>query len=471
MPEPSAPQPPAATTESTPAPAAVALEPPAPPPAAPPATEPSPPPAPPAPVAASAPRVPQGDALAIAAPVASPPQAASEAAAVSPAAIAPAVTVAGPDVVLFRHGNDRTAEWLVGAEPLPLDLPADLVAPPFCRPALVVNDLRIELEPGTRAVLGCDTAGAPQLEVVFGAAVIAGVGRLGLVAGDLSGAIETDAAAPVGVEVVLRRPPGAGADATQRSARIIPTAGRVGWQPGTAAGSRDVPVGQAVEWRGGVSSAPELRDAGPLPAWLNGGRTATAFDRRAADALAAGLSAGSPAVPALRELAADRRVENRVAAAAALALVGEFDELARLLVADGAAAVPESLWGRLDEVAVQPALARGARAADAFAAAVTARAPVGAADAVNRFAGGTSDEQLAAGAAAELVAALESPHLAVRRYAIKNLVEIVEPAEIDGLRYRADRPPEALRAGAEWWRMQLERGHLRRAATETSAER
>ena len=427
------------------------------------------------PVATMDQRVPQGDALAIAAPavaippVAAPPPAVTAAAA--PAA-APAALVSGSEIVLFRSAADRGEAWLAGAEQTALDLPADLAAPPFCRPALSVDDMRIVLEPGTRAVLARDAAGVPHLEVVFGAAIIAGPGRLGLVAGELAGAITTGPAAPVGVEVALRRPPGAGADATQRVARIMPTAGRIAWQPAVpAAGEREIAAGQALEWRSDTAGEPLVVDAGPPADWLVGGRADADVERRAADALARRLAAGTAALPGLRELAVHRRVENRLAAAAALALLGEFDELARLLVADGGAALPESLWNRLDAVAVQPALARGARAAEGLAAAVAAHAPPGAADAVIRLARGTSDDDLAAGAAAELVAALESPHLVVRRYALRNLVEVVGATPTDRLRYRADRPPADLRAGAAWWRTQAEQGRIRRTASEGGVDR
>lgn len=474
------PSPPVAAAEPEPAgmQAAVAPQPIAIQPVAPPAAAPVPPPATPPQVSVVEPRVPQGDALAIAAPAASPPVATPQVAAVPATAPVPAAapvvtaaTVSGRDVVLYRAANEPAAAWLAAGEAAPLDVPVDLIAPPFCRPTVVVDDMRITLVPGTRAVLRRDAAGAPQLEVVFGAAVIAGPGRLGVVAGGIAGTIATGPAAPAGVEVALQRPPGADAEATRRLARIVPAVGRITWQPGAGGTGRDVAAGQALEWRSGVVSEPELRDAGPAPDWLDDTSGAAALERRAAAAVAARLAAGGAAVPALRELAAHRRVENRVGAAAALALVGEFDDLARLLVAEGGAALPESLWDRLDAVAVQPALARGARAADAWAAAVAAHAPAGAAAEVIRFARGPTDDELAAGAADELVAALESPHLAVRRYAIKNLVAIVEPPEMDRLRYRADRPPEALRAGAAWWRAQLERGNVRRAGAEGGVDR
>ena len=429
-------------------------------------------------------RVPQGAALAIAAPAAAAAPAAPPVAVAPPQPVAtdPATGVAGRSVVLFRPQAGAEA-WLAGVDRTPLAPPVDLVAPPFCRPTLVTDGLRITLEPGTRAMLTRDADGTPRLEVVFGAAVVAGAGRLGLTAGGLSGSVTADLAAPVGVEATLVRLPGATAASTRRIARILPVAGRLAWcpaeaadgggeaRPGGAGAAADIAAGQALVWRSDAPAAASVEAAGPPPAWLAGRSRDEAIDRRAADTLAQRLVGGAAAVPALDALAADRRQENRVAAASALALVGEFDALARLLVDDGRNALRGGLWARLDAVAVQPALARGPRAADALSRAVAAHAPPNAAESIVRFAHGFTDEELAAGAATELVDALESPHLVVRRYAIENLAEITDADGVDRLRYRADRPVESLREGAAWWRARLEQGRIRRAAEDAAADR
>jgi hypothetical protein len=438
-------------------------------------------PVPPGPVAGDqvGQRVPQGDALAIAAPPARPEPRVPEAVAPRPAAADanPPVAVAGRDVVLFRAQGAAAEPWLAGADRVPLAPPVDLVAPPFCRPLIVIDGVRIALEPGTRAVLTRDADGTPRLELVFGAAAVAGPKRLGLTVGGLSGEVVTDVAVTVGVEATLVRPPGATAATTQRVARIRSHAGGLAWRPAAsadgaadeqAAGVVDVAAGEALAWRSDAPAGTSVEAAGSPPAWLAGRPRDDSVDRWAADALGQGLVAGTGAVPALVALAADRRPELRVAAASTLALVGEFDELARLLVADGREALRDGLWSRLDEVAVQPALARGPRAAEAFAQAIAAHAPA-AADTIVRFAHGLADDELAAGAAEELVAALESPHLVVRRYAIKNLLEITGADGVDRLKYRADRPVESLREGAAWWRARLEQGRIRRGVEAAAA--
>lgn len=420
-------------------------------------------------------RVPRGDALAIAAPAA--PAAAAGPAGPAPAAVQPDAAqarVAGSAVLLQRPRGGAADAWVAGVADAALDLPVDVVSAPFGAPTVVVDDVRIRLAPGTRAVLSRDADGTPRIEVVFGGASAVGAGRLGLTAGRLVGVVEAGLDAPVGVEVTLSRRPGAAAPEAVTVARIMPTAGRIAWRAADGGGDgavedrdpEDVAVGQALVWRSDAAGAPPLQAAGPLPGWLTAPQPGDRFDALAAAALERRLAAGTAAVPALRELASDRRVESRVAAAGTLALVGDFAEAVRLLGADGEAALPDALWSRLESVAVQPALARGPLATETIARAFSDHGPPGAAETIMRFARGFGDDELGAGAAAELVDALESPHLVVRRYAIKTLVEIGGIGGADRLRYRADRPPAALREGAAWWRARLERGLIVRGAPE-----
>jgi hypothetical protein len=433
-------------------------------------------PAPPAAVPAGDRLVPQGAALAIAAPpVPAVPDAGPASAPSPPRAAADRdaadCRIAGTDVLLHRPVGADADAWVVGGEGTPLELPIDLVAPPFSRSQLVVDDTTITLQPGTRAVLTRDPDGTPRLEVVFGAAAVAGAARIGVTTGGLVGMVAAGPASPVGVEVTLDRRPGAPAESTERFARIMPAAGGMAWQPvvadGVAAAEQTVAAGQAIVWRSGAADAASIRPAPTPPDWLAGRPLGDGIDRQAAQSLLPRLAAGVPAKPALRDLADGRRPEQRLAAAATLAVLGEFDELARLLTADGPAALRDGQWERLDLVAVQPTLARGPKAADAFAQAIAAHGPPGSADTIVRFARGLGDDEVAAGGDAELVAALESPHLAVRRYAIANLVGITGAGNADRLHYRADWPDADLRAkGVAWWRTRLEQGRIRRGGAE-----
>ena len=101
-----------------------------------------------------------------------------------------------------------------------------------------------------------------------------------------------------------------------------------------------------------------------------------------------------------------------------------------------------------------------ARLAKAFAD----QGPPGTGEALVRLARGFSPADLAAGGDAWLVAALDDPHLIVRRYAFQRLVELANPAAVDRLRYRPDGRPEQRREGVAWWREAVEQGRLRAAA-------
>jgi hypothetical protein len=75
---------------------------------------------------------------------------------------------------------------------------------------------------------------------------------------------------------------------------------------------------------------------------------------------------------------------------------------------------------------------------------------------------GPDDTDLAGGADATLVEALSAAELVIRRYALKDLVEIVEPSVFDRSRFRPDAPDEARRDGVVWWRSLQEKGLVRR---------
>jgi hypothetical protein len=82
---------------------------------------------------------------------------------------------------------------------------------------------------------------------------------------------------------------------------------------------------------------------------------------------------------------------------------------------------------------------------------------------------GFSDDELAAGGDALLVGALGDGSLAVRRSAIRRLVEIVQPDERHRSTYRADRPDTLRADGIAWWKTQLEQGRIRRGGEPPAA--
>lgn len=452
----------------------------------------APAPAPPAPVAppvaepaAAAPAdvsVPQGDALAIAAPApvdapvdmpAGARDGATPAAAPPPNA-ATGVVVAGNTAVLWRPHDDPAAAWAAAAPAADIGLPVDLLAPPFCRPVVVVGGVRIELEPSARAVIARDSDGGPRLTLVGGAAAATaerGDTPLGITAEGLVGTATLPPGAACGVEVERLRPPGG--DALETRARVVaPRGGGLAWHQTEADGSprgvllrgvaAQAPLDglDVLEWRAAVPESATIVPTSAAPRWL--AARGDAVDRAAAGALTAAFAANADPRPALEPLVADRRVEHRMAAAATLAQLGDVGPLADLLCSDDPRRMlSEGQWTRLLAAGVAPL---GGAEADALVRALADRGPAGAGDTLARMAAGFSAADLEAGADAELVAALESPHLVVRRYAIATISEIARPTAVERLEYRADRPAEMLREGAAWWRGRQEEGRIRRVA-------
>jgi hypothetical protein len=198
-----------------------------------------------------------------------------------------------------------------------------------------------------------------------------------------------------------------------------------------------------------------------VPGWVAGNADIEPAERQAAVALTSRLPADGPVQPALERLAADPRGEQRLLAAATLALLGDYAEAVRQLSAeDRGRELYAGQWSKLESLTVPPALARGANAAARLAKAFADHAPAGTAESLTRLALGFSPADLTAGADAWLVDALEDRHLVVRRYAFQRLTELVNPAAIDRLRYRPDGRPEHRREGVEWWRRQQEEGRL-----------
>jgi hypothetical protein len=467
-------------------PAAPVPEPPVPPPANPPPTPAVPPPP------AEQPRVPQGDALAIAAPAlpveqpvgAVPPSGAARPA--SPDAVDDAAGfVSGAALLLHKAAAAPTVHghsgWVAFPQNRPLTPREDLIAPPFCRPEVSVGGVTIRLEPNTRATLTRDADGAPRLEVVFGRAIVrssAAEPRLGITAGGLVGVVTDGLRAPLGVEVTLEQAAGAEPATTPARVRAVvaTTASGIAWRQSQADGTAAVQPLQGIAAQGVLEKESRLvwdsLDPGgvavqarrELPEWLAGPARPDRLEQAAAEALAAKVGT-DPIEKGLRELADDRRTENRVAAVATLALLGDYDELVALLAAESVARkLEDRQWSRLVDMTVPLALARGANAAARLGQAFEARGPAGKGGELFAIARGFDDAALADGGDARLVAAIDAPELVVRRFAIRTLLEVVQPGEADRGRYRPDRSQELRRESVAWWRKQLADGRIRRPA-------
>jgi len=433
------------------------------------------------------PRVPSGDALAIVAPPAmqepagaaptpgaGQPAAAPDLARVVPGGSDAAARAGGP--LVHRGDVDGVAGWLLLPAEEPLADREDLLAPAWCHPVFTVGGITIRLEPGTRAVVTRDADGMPQLELVFGRALVSGAAadaRIGVLAGGLRGVVSGVMRQPAGIEVLLERPPGQDALPMRRAVVHAGGAEKV-WRSVVAPGGPPPLAGlppevllaprAAIAWEERDPAAAVLVPPAAEPAWMLGASSGDRLEHAAVGALDAALAAEptARADDALRRLAADRRTENRMIAAATLAFMGDYRELVSLLAAERPLGLNETQWTTLEQLAVPLALARGENSAAALAEAFAAAGPPGKADFLMDCARGFSDDELAAGAAARLVEGLGDGSLAVRRFAIRRLVEIVQPDVRHRSLYRADRPATLRDDGIAWWKTQLEQGRISR---------
>jgi hypothetical protein len=415
---------------------------------------------------------------------ASPPVAVSPPAAGAAAEPQDPVGFVGGEGVLLRLAEAAAggaAEWTFFPVGSPLGKREDLLVPPAFQPELHVRGVTIRLLPETRAVLSIDADGTPRIEVVFGRAVARASradARLGITAAGLVGTIDAGLLNPVAIEVELDRFPGADPINTPPLVRSrIYAASSLAWRQ-TAAGGQSVErplegidaqgmldAGMSLEWSSNGPSRVAVVRNRVLPAWIESGVRPARLEKSAGESLAAKVAATAPLARALRELAADKRSENRMLAASTLALIGEFDDLVEQLAAESPGRkLEQRQWSQFQNATVPLALARGGNAASRLYESFVNRGPHGKADALWAMARGFNDEELTAGVDRALVEALDDPSLIVRRYASKALIDITQPSAVDRTRYRADGQPDMRREAVVWWRNQLDKGLIRRGA-------
>jgi cytoskeletal protein RodZ len=397
----------------------------------------------------------------------------------------PAVGIVGPSGVLLhrvlRAGRQTWVYFPTGEQ---LTEREDLVAPPGSDAEIDLGGIGVKLLRGTQATLSVDPDGVPRITVVIGrviARAMTAEKQLGITAARLHGVVTAGLTEPVAAAVELARRPGddPAVDPARVVAALMSTTGGFGWRqlpmasppdPSAATLLGGIAEEGLLEARSAVvwdSQRPEraVTERRTSLGWAGGPEPIDPLTRRAADALKAALEQARPLFDSLHDMAIGHRAENRALAAATLALLGEYDELVIQLAADRPGERLEaSQWLALEAATVPLALARGANSAAKLRATFLDRGPRGKGEALYAMACGFTDTDLAAGADAALVEALDDPDLVMRRYAAKNLFEIVQPAASDRIRYRPDGLEEMRGQGAAWWRAQLEKTAIRRSS-------
>lgn len=428
--------------------------------------QPNPPPTLPLPVMELAEPEPAGPADEVAPPGAAPP-----------AAGVPPGAVAEGGVVLHRVGEDRAARWetLVGGDPLE---PVEEFAVPahsFPRVTRTKGELSIRLHPGTLAALVTDADGTPRLEVVFGRAVAwteAAESKLGITAGGLSGVVSLGKGKPLGIAVDLLREPGTDPTVVPPGRTVLLHAtGGIAWRQTEVDGGppgrplegidleHDLPPRSELVWTSAEPGAARVAPVGRSPDWMGRQVAEARLDQRAGAEVASRLAAADrdAAEETLAAMTDDRQPEHRMAAAATLALLGDYEPAVALLCDDSAERrLRDGQWTTLEAATIQQALARGANAAAKLREAFAARGPAGRADELFLLARGLSAGEREAGGALALVDALaaEQP-LVVRRYAFKNLVAEFPDDPAGRIEYMPDRTAALNAKGIEWWRRKV----------------
>ena len=403
--------------------------------------------------------------------------AAPAAAVAQPAAPPDPIDVVEPFGLLCRDGGDAAGVWRACRKRDKLAFGVECIAPPDCFPDVAVGGLAIRLHPCSRLRITRDADGTPRVELLAGRAVVLGTkpeSAVGITAGGLTGVVHGGIAAPLGVELAAERNPGRPPDAERRLlARIVPSPAGFAWRQTDATGApatrplrglepdARIPGTVAVTWSAAAPEAARLADLGGRPDWLTVKQSAERIDREAARVLASRLADRPDPKQALGGMLNESRSEHRTTAAVTLAMLGDPTALVDLLVEDSPKVrLNDRQWMRFEELAVPAALAADGDADTRLRQALAARDPNHGAE-LWRLVHRLGDDELAAGGAAFLVAALESPQLALRRYAFVNLLEIV-PASIEANRYHPERAEDRNRDAVKWWRSQLAAGRISR---------
>jgi hypothetical protein len=382
--------------------------------------------------------------------------------------------VAADGLLLRRVSEGERSWWVPIGVGTPLRPGEDLIVPPGMNPELNIVGVSVRVLPRSRITLEVDADGTPRIGVIEGRIVARAAkadARLGIVAGGIAGTVAGGLDGAVMAEMALAWRPGLGDASVPTIADVIAVGRAVRWSPGNDVAAVELPARGGLHWESTGPEAVALLPSGRVPPWAIGGERIEPLERNAVESFAtrlAALPAGSDPAAGLEEvilaMAIDRRVENRAFAAILLALEGSYDVAVEMLCAEEPARRLEGRqWSALEAATIPLALARGPQSAARLRKAWEDRGPAGRVELLMAMARGPDDADLASGADATLVEALGSPELVVRRYALKDLVDIVEPSVFDRARFRPEAPDEARRDGVAWWRSLQGKGGIRRS--------
>lgn len=232
--------------------------------------------------------------------------------------------------------------------------------------------------------------------------------------------------------------------------QALPVAG----EPNSAS-SESVTLESNQQYQGKGIQPAMITPVDRLPAWIDADAQKDVLADSARDGLMEFTTRDEPIEKSLREAMTFRRVEVAALAAETLLLLGRADVY---FGGDGILNRPrQRLYWEEHVVMLRQHIASDAAAAEAVRVAIE-RAELADSMRLFKLLIGFTQEELAAGADAELVSLLDSPSMAVRVLAIENLREIVG----DTLAYRADQENANTRkSDIKKWETRLRRGDIR----------
>ncbi|MBN2022363.1 MAG: hypothetical protein JW809_06170 [Pirellulales bacterium] len=363
--------------------------------------------------------------------------------------------VSTDDVLL--QSSDAAKEWALVPAQGALTPESTLLALPTYRPLIAMaNGMTVHLIGGTQIrLLPTNDRETPGVAVEFGRMIVRTAGRpearlVVEVAGRRGLVTLVDPEGTLAVEVTrpLIRGANPETEPAEPVAELYAVAGNLLWEDPSGGAPRALSA--PAHWTLGAPAPDGQGSAAALPDWVASDTVNTLYRRTSAD-VARLLRADRPVILSFQEMTTDRKREVVWLAEECLGYLGDFDRMVKVLNDR------EKKLDWTDYIArLRQSLTRGSLTAQNVRVAME-RVYGDPGAALWRMLQGYTNEQLAAGADAELVRYLDDDTLAFRVLAIANLKEITGAS----LFYRPEDPAVRRQQPVRAWQQRRTAGEIR----------
>ena len=350
--------------------------------------------------------------------------------------------------------DPESGEWFSLPADAVLAAGNELVVLPTYRPQILLSPgMKVTLSGESRInLLPLGTDGSPQLDIVYGRAIIVPVGdvgaRISLQFAARKAALQfDDMESAAAIEVRRFLPPGSDPETTtaQDVVLVYAIGGQITWQEEKS--NIQLNAGQLLAFAGADDG--RMLENATLPSWFDGNQLRP-IERRGSKGLRDHITPDRPLGLALMERTDFRKQEERALACRALTALDIFDPLLKALDDEAQKAHWRSHFNTL-----RSAVSRSRETAMRLREMIEKLYGDQAAD-IYRLCWGFSSEQLPAGAAEQLVEHLASETMCVRVLAIWNLEQITGMT----LFFLARQTPDQERTKIARWRQSLHEGRI-----------